>query len=311
MTSYYGEKTCESIVKSTSSRCTNKAYFISDDKLMCGVHSKKDDNRIKLPQYPNKDKIYEDELKQKQKEVELQAENNKKEGKLGHIIVSKMYMMKNPEHVKGYLNVFPNYKHQNRKDGFGCMRLSPKSLGPVEHNMPGLPAATTLENYHQFAKFWKFELDENNNILEKYKLSRIKAYTDSPMRHKYDKKILKQFNNNINVPEFSMYYDKDGNEHRYTYLQCRYFYCHFYEILVQKEPDFIKLKDLIRNGYNLNIQGYDGYNITKDLMTHYTDTSKPFGHELVLYTLLIENDTSKYPWNVFYEENKSIYDGVI
>jgi hypothetical protein len=108
-----------------------------------------------------------------------------------------------------------------------------------------------------------------------------------------------------------MYYDKDGNEHRYTYLQCRYFYCHYYELLATKEKDFIALKKMIKNGYNLNIQGYDGYNITMDLMEHYNDISKPFGHELVLYTLLVENDPAKYPWNIFYELNKQIYHNVI
>lgn len=214
-----------------------------------------------------------------------------------------LFMMKNPKYVTGYLNVFPNYKHQNRKDGFGCMRLSPKSLGPVIHNMPGLPAATTIENYHQFAKFWQFELDEKDEILEKYKLDRVKAYTSPPMRHKYDK--------NINIPKFSMYYDKYGKEHRYNYLQCRYFYCHFYEKLASKEKDFINLKEMIKNGYNLNICGYDGYNVTKSLIEHYTDTSKPFGHELVLYTMLIEDNNDNYPWNIYYNKNKEIYADVI
>jgi hypothetical protein len=65
-----------------------------------------------------------------------------------------------------------------------------------------------------------------------------------------------------------MYYDKHGKEHRYTYLQCRYFYCHFYEKLTPKEPDFIKLKQMIFNGVNINIVGYDGYNVTKSLWKH-------------------------------------------
>ena len=81
------------------------------------------------------------------------------------MIVSKFRMMKKPEYKKGYLNVFPNSKHQDRKDGFGCASLSPKSLGPVQHTMPNLPPAFNIENYHQFAKFWAFELDKNNNIL--------------------------------------------------------------------------------------------------------------------------------------------------
>lgn len=310
MISYYGEHNCQAIVKSKNVMCTNKAYFVSGNTLLCGVHCKKY-SCIKLPKNPNKNIIFNNKLIEQQIEIEKTAEINKINKKSGNVIVSKMYMMKEPIYVKGYLNVYPNYKHQNRKDGYGCMKLSPKSLGPVCHNMPGLPNATTIENYHQFAKFWKFELDKNNNILEKYKNQRIIAYTSPPQRHKYDKKILMKFNNNINIPEFSMYYDKDGNEHRYNYIECRYFYCHFYELLAKQQPDFIYLKNKLKDGYNLNIQGYDGYNITKDLISHYKDTSKPFGHELVLYTLLTEDDSSKYPWNIYYEENKEIYKNVI
>lgn len=311
MTTYYGEQSCQATIKSNSKPCTNNAYFISGEKLLCGVHCKQYSNVLKLPKNPNKNIIYNNELLKRQKQIEICAEKNKINNTLGKVIVSKMYMMKTPNNVDGYLNVFPNYKHQNRKDGFGCMRLSPKSLGPVIHNMPGLPDATTIENYHQFAKFWKFELDENGEILEQYKKNRIKAYTSPPMRHKYDKKTLSKYNNNVNVPEFSVYYDKYGNEHRYNYLQCRYFYCHFYELLVQKEQDFLRLKDMIKNGYNLNIQGYDGYNVTNDLMVHYTDTSRPFGHELVLYTMLTEEHSENYPWNKYYEKNKEIYADVI
>jgi hypothetical protein len=239
MTTYYGEQLCESIVKSTNSSCLNNAYFISDNILLCGVHCKKYNNVITLPKNPNKAIVTKTKLEEIKKEIEYVAQQNKFNGKSGNVIVSKLLMMKNPKYEKGYLNVFPNYKHQNRQDGFGCMKLSPKSLGPVCHNMPGLPDATSIENYHQFAKFWKFELDENGNVLEKYKNDRITAYTSPPLRHKYDKKILLQYNNNINIPEFSLFYDKYGNEKRYTYLQCRYFYCHFYEILATKEDDFI------------------------------------------------------------------------
>jgi hypothetical protein len=311
MNVYYGETNCEAIIKSKGTLCTNKAYFNSDGKLMCGVHCKQGINVSKLPKNPNEALNKENELKEMKKEVDTVAEDNKKNNQMGRVIVSKIYMMKNPKYVTGYLNVFPNYKHQSRKDGFGCMRLSPKSLGPVIHNMPNLPDATTIENYHQFAKFWDFELDENGNILEQYKLDRIKAYTSPPMRHKYDKKTLLQFNKNINIPRFSMYYDKYGNERRYNYLQCRYFYCHFYEMLAKEEHDFITLKEMIKNGYNLNICGYDGYNVTQNLMEHYTDTSRPFGHELVLYTMLTEDDPENYPWNIFYNENKEIYANVI
>ncbi len=310
--SYAGEAVCEETFKSKNTPCTNKAYFIKDGKHVCGVHNKGGKFVRKMAENPNKELNYTRELAARTIEIEAVAAINKANGDLGNVTVSKMYMMKNPEYHTGYLNVFPNYKHQNRRDGFGCARLSPKSLGPVIHNMPGLPDAASIENYHQFSKFWKFELDDDGNILEKYKLVRIKGYTSEPMRHKYDKKILEKYNNNVNIPEFSMYYDKDGNEHRYSYIESRYFYCHFYELLAKAEPDFAKLVKMKNAGYNLNICGFDGYEPNKnDLMENYLDGSRPFGHELVLYTLLIEDDPKKYPWNVYYQKHYSIYENVI
>ena len=121
--------------------------------------------------------------------------------------------MKQPVYKPGYLNVFPNFKHQHRKDGFGCARLSPKSLGPVIHTMPNLPPALNIENYHQGAKFWKFELSRSGDILEPFIKKRIEMYKSNiPMRHKYDRKTLQQYNRNINIPCFSAYYTVKGEE---------------------------------------------------------------------------------------------------
>ena len=222
--------------------------------------------------------------------------------------------MKKPGLVNGYLNVFPNYKHQNREDGYGCANLSPKSMGPINHKMPNLPSAKNLENYHQFAKFWDFEFDSSGKIKDKYFKKRKEAYLDeTPHRHKYDREFLAKINGgNVNIPKCSIYYDKKEKPHEYSYLECRFFYCKFYQEFAVKSDEYKYLKKKLDNGYNLNIIGYDGYppDITS-LMKMYKDISKPFGHEMVLYTLLVEEDQDKYPWNIFYKENKKIYQGVI
>ena len=67
---YYGEKECESFVQSTK-KCTKYAYFISNNTLMCGVHSKKDKNREKLPTNPNKKQMEEDLLKKEKKKLKI------------------------------------------------------------------------------------------------------------------------------------------------------------------------------------------------------------------------------------------------
>ena len=72
------------------------------------------------------------EIKKEQQTEEIEEARilNQSLNKLGNVIVCKMKMMKSPDYNKGYLNVFPNFKHQFRTDGFGCSSLSPMSLGP-------------------------------------------------------------------------------------------------------------------------------------------------------------------------------------
>lgn len=202
---YYGETQCQATVKSTHSQCTNHAYYLcSNEQYMCGVHSKKEEStRVKLPTNPNK-KENEQHIHHMRKMEQLAtAQMNKESGMNGQVIVSKMSMMKQPIQITGFVNVYPNYKHGGRTDGLGLPRLSPKSLGPVCHGMPGLPDATSIENYHQYAKFWPHELDENGQIKEECKQQRIEAYRNGPpMRHKHSRETLLQYGKNVNVPYF-------------------------------------------------------------------------------------------------------------
>lgn len=278
MTVYYGEINCESKT-AKGTECTNKAYWKVGKKYLCGVHSKNKD-RKELP-------------KGKKKEPSIDWDNIK-ELKKGKVICSKMKMMKGFDTRKGYLNVFPNYKHQNRKDGFGCSSLSPMSLGPVKHKQEGLPDALNIENYFQSNK--KFPCES----MKKFRKKRLEMYEDPiPHRHKYDRKLG-------NIPEYSIFII-NGEERQYTYIQSRYFYCHFYERLAKKTDDYKKLrKYLYEKKYGLNIVGYDAYPITKDLYSHYKDSSKPFGHELVLYCLLTL-EKEEYPWRIYYNKHKKLY----
>ena len=312
---HYGVKTCSGIVKSKNIPCTNFAYYWepATNKAFCGVHSSKK-TRQKLPQDPLKYEKIQAEINRRNKTIEVATLENKKLHKQGHVIVTQLRMMKPPQHKDGYLTVLPNYKHQTRKDGFGCMRLSPKALGPVIHGMPNLPISKTLENFHQFGKIFKFELDENGNVTPESHAYRIKGMKGEPKRHKYPTSVLNKKNDGKRFMEFAAFFDKQGNERRYNYLQSRYFYCHHYELLAKQEPDFKLLREKIKNGCSLNISGYDGYPIEKSTPWKcYNDTSKGhhFGHELVLYSLLVIDNPRDYPWNRFYRENKNLYQDVI
>jgi hypothetical protein len=133
-------------VKSTGVNCTNLAYYKDNKKYSCGVHSNKK-TRTKLSVNPNKQINKERKLSEHNTQVvdmaALNVENNIK----GQVQCYKMHMMKAVPFMPGYRNVFPNYKHQNRKDGFGCSALSPMSLGPVDMFLEDdLPIARNIEN---------------------------------------------------------------------------------------------------------------------------------------------------------------------
>jgi len=309
---YYGEVGCEATYSSGVNKgkaCRNKAYYEKNGSYFCGVHCRRD--RTKLPVNPKAKEIKEECQNRRNKLVSEVAAENLKAGRRGHVIVTKLRMMKPVDYCDGYRPVFPNFKHKNRKDGYGCPALSPKSLGPVEHIMPILPPALNLENFHQFAKVWPFEIDEYGKQKPEYIEARIKAYKDPiPHRHKYDRKTLKEYGPNLNKPSFSLFYRTDGTEVHYSYIECRYFYCKKYEELAEKTEEFNCLKQWLNEGINLQIVGYDGYDITKSVFDHYCDTSRPFGHELVLYTMLTIEDSKDYPWNIIYRNNKSTYEGV-
>lgn len=297
-TVFYGELKCSAFYKS-GDHCRNNAYYIYDSKYVCGVHSNKN-NRVELPKNKDKKKITEQNYSLHLRVVEKSRQDNIKSGKKGSIICTKMQMMKPVPLIEGYLNVFPNYKHQNRKDGFGCKSLSPMSIGPIVHNQPELPICKNLENFHQNNKVFSSEVDTDGNILPVFYETQKKAYLDdTPHRHKESSKSSTV---SKNVPLFSVWKTKDGIEKRFTYIESRQFYCNYYERFALKDENFLKLKELLNGGTNLNICGYDAYLPDKNIEEHYLDAKRPFGHELVLYTLLT-HDEKDYPWRKYKTED--------
>ena len=321
---YYGEKECEVVYEVSkkskksnqkelkSVKCKNGAYFTMIGKegttiFACGLHSNRCAARVKLPENPNKAQNQQDAIAELKISAELGMTQNIELCKKGDVVVTKLYMMQKPEYIKGYLTVFPNFKHGSRVDGMGLPALSPKNIGPIVHWMPNLPPSKNLENFHQFAKVFSSEIDARGNVTKEAIEERISAYEDDiPHRHK-PAAGKKEVNGNKNIPLFSVFYDKKGNEHRYTYLECRWFYCYHYEKHVSTKREFLRLKNMINEGWNLNISGYDGYNVMMTPLQHYMDTSKPFGHELVLYCMLVIENSNEYPWNIYYEQNKNKY----
>ena len=287
---YYGEQPCQAI-KGSGQSCTNRAYYRSliGDQILCGVHSQRIP-REELPVNPHKKAIIQDQLAQHQRSVEEQATINRDQHRPGQIINYHMRMMHPVELKPGYLNIFPNFKHGGRKDGLGMPSLSPMSMGPIEHHQPGLPPARNLEDLHQSNKAFPSEVDALGQPTPAFYQTQLAMYQD-PIPHRHKEASLKK-----NVPLYSVWKTKEGRELHLTYIESRQVYCHYYEQFATRSPDFRHLQQLIKDGYNLQICGYDAYVPTRTMEEHYLDPSRPFGHELVLYTMLTMSP-EEYPWH--------------
>lgn len=347
---FHGQIRCQATLKKkdVTLSCQNNAYYEQGGLFCCGVHSSsKKRRRTRLQVDPKKAEKRRQELRRWQQDVEEASGVNTQLGRRGRVRVGKLRMMRAPPHLAGLLKVFPNYRHAKRVDGFGCHTLSPKSLGPVAHGMPGWPVAKNLENFHQAGKIFSCEVverpsssreaedsDDGDELFSGYEIKpeaialRKKMYRDSvPYRHKFKYPAMRRLTGgaggNINKPLFSVYYHRGtGKERRYTYLQSRYFYCHHYEVLSRENQQLGQLRDKIQQGVGLFLLGYDGRDVKRltpeekiwdCLYRYYLDDSKPFGHELVLYTLLVTpiHDRCLYPWNRFRREHPGLYDGFI
>jgi hypothetical protein len=228
--------------------CKNKAYYEQDGRYLCGTHSKGGERRS-LPKRTNAEKKEAQmiAITEHMQSLNLTAQITKSRGQQGQIKLFRMKMMKPVGIEEGYQNVFPNYKHGNRIDGYGCDTLSPMKLGPVDHGQPGLPRSENLENFHQGNKFYPGE-DETE-----FAANRLTFYRDPvPHRRKFGSK---------DRPLYSIWIDKNGVEHQIDYITSRQFYCTFYERLARQQPAFSELVRMIKDGINIRICGFDAYPI--------------------------------------------------
>ncbi|CAJ1951190.1 unnamed protein product [Cylindrotheca closterium] len=317
---YHGEHQCQAQYGSGTKKgqaCCNKAYHqIGSGELRCGTHSNKS-HRTDLPKNPNAAAIKEQLCKHRQKLCETVAAKNQAQQKKGHVRCDKLRRMKAPPHIDGYLKVFPNFLHDNRKDGFGCKSLSPMFLGPIVHRQPGLPPSKNLENFHQGSKVFKCELLPDGTIGPKFYQNQRASFEDeTPHRHKQN--IPKLFHGTRNKCHGWVWKRSNGKEVVLKYIACRQFYCHFYEHLASQQENYQKLCSLRDKGYNLLILGYDGKDtdatpnnnrvVAEKLEEAYLDPSSPFGHEMVLLTLLTVDDPAKYPWRIHKSEEFCVED---
>lgn len=288
---YAGE--CMCIVKG----CEYKAYYVGQ---LCGRHCAKEKRKYLPKNKKTKENMIKDKL------AKALPSNTPM------VTATKMRMMQTPIPRDGFLLVCPNNKH-GHNFGFpgNYSTLSPMRLGPVVDG--GEFMACSIENYHQFAKVFPNEVTDelcdcgrsftHNKPSSLFFENRKKGYNDKvPHRYKYDKK---------NIPVYSV-----QNDCHYTYVESRYFYCNQMEILATREEAFKELlKKYTEEGYSLDIHGYDAYTPNgtdaETLFKHYCDESRPFGHEMVILTLLVlHKEPDKYPWKRYKREHEDIYESI-
>eukprot|EP01119_Soliformovum_irregulare_P020376 TRINITY_DN6587_c1_g1_i1.p1 TRINITY_DN6587_c1_g1~~TRINITY_DN6587_c1_g1_i1.p1 ORF type:complete len:333 (+),score=76.34 TRINITY_DN6587_c1_g1_i1:24-1001(+) len=279
---FHGDLACQ------NRGCKNKAYWNCSNSYLCGVHSKSQ-NREALPKRNSQQKRA---LKQGVRDEENEIiENarlmNQKAGIPGKVTLHRMGMRKALQTPPGFLRVFPNFRHQNREDGYGCSNLSPMSMGPIQHGQPNVPSATNLENFHQGSKCFVHEA-EDGEPNEEYYANRDRMFQDAtPHRHKFEGAKKQK-------PLYFVWLDGDGKEHHLDYVSSRQFYCNYYERFASASSEFLHLKKLIEEGTNLVICGYDAFDMS-DPEKDYLNPKHPFGHERVLLTMLMK-DEEEYPW---------------
>lgn len=281
---YHGECIC------TRAKCDKKAYFTQNGRALCGYCSQKL-NRRPLPKNPQRARNLARAYDAHKASVDTAARTNAAAGKHGTVTCCKMTMFQGqqPVFVPGVANVFPNYKHKNRYGGWGMPELSPKSMGPVEHPQLGLPPAKNLENFHQFSKLFPGE------SMPDFRRSQKAAFRDpEPHRHK-PQALQQKAGANKNIPRCWIWTRADGTVVRKSYIECRQFYCNYYDRFASESDDYPELVKALDDGTNLRICGFDGYMPDKTIMEHYLDDSRPFGHELVLFTMLTVPE-AKWPW---------------
>lgn len=119
---------------------------------------------------------------------------------------------------------------------------------------------------------------------------RSKIWRD-PKAHRW---IKRGGNKNKNIPRY-IYWRGE----KLTYLQARQkIYCPIYASLVIKTQAYRHLKSMIDMGHNLLLIGYDGYDRgDRTHMQCFLDTSRPYGHEMVLAAMLDPERKEPLPWN--------------
>lgn len=299
---YKGELGCQSCYKSGEA-CREAAYYIQNGSYRCGRHSDKTLRR-ELPVDPNRSANItlatdaRDEVT-----MEIAAENFRR-GKKGQVMTTKIHGMKNPKHTEGFMSIFPNFAHENRKDGVGMSSLSPMKIGPIGHYCPDVGPAGSLEKLWQGSKQYNCESNKDGTPSPEYFETRNFTFlSKKPSRHK-------KVSDPDSGVKHSVFYDEHGKIHFLGYIESRQVYCVIYEFYAEQTDDFKLLREMVDSGVNVNLIGYDAHDVKKykgktiveQFEMAYLDPKYPFGHEMCLQAMLLLKREER-PWRKYHTIN--------
>ncbi|KAL9647411.1 hypothetical protein ABK040_006774 [Willaertia magna] len=231
--------------------------------------------------------------KEHEKSIKLTQIQNKKQGKTGEVRCSKLPQRFSKGDKKWPTT--PGFKNINCcSSARGIFKgLSPMLLGPLtyEYESEGTFKITNLENMWQFSKVFPGEEDEKTGQPNTDFFKRRKEGWKDKKPHRHVKKGVK--------PLYAWWKGE-----KLSYFEARKnIYCKYYAMKIVETEAYKKLVEMLKDGYNIQILGYDGYDYLKEgktLKDCFSDP-RPFGHELVLCCLL----TGHLVWEDDYDENNT------
>ena len=164
--------------------------------------------------------------------------------------------------------------------------LSPMILGPILFSSLSCPptrdlelphSALYFENLWQYSKVWEGDLADDGSLKHTFFSRRSSGFASEKARRRIpgchgSKRTL------------CTYWDGQ----MLSYLQARaLLYCPIYAELVRPTEGFSRLRDMVEDGMPIQLLGYDGYDVSdRSLYECFVDETRPFGHELVLASML-------------------------
>lgn len=98
---------------------------------------------------------------------------------------------------------------------------------------------------------------------------------------------------------------------KFSYIEARYFYCRAFELSKAANSNFARVRALLAKGIDVNIVGYDAPHegaTPESLSTRYEDPSRPFGHELVIFSMIALQPEAR-PWTQYARAHPETYSG--